>query len=199
MGRTLLAFRAFIRILCNADFARHVEWLAEGRLPPPEAPTADRGTDVQPVQRQTGSLPHEKKEAAPAPSPRPPAPPSALLLLAALQREARLVDFVKEPLAGFSDAQIGAAARDVHRDCAAVLERMFSLQPVVTDAEGAEITVPAGFDAAQYRLTGKVTSQAPFRGTLAHHGWRANRCDLPEWTGSDEAARIIAPVEVEVR
>jgi hypothetical protein len=186
MGRIVLAFQVFFRILCNADFARHARWLAEGGLPPPEAPPPPR----EPV---------TKKEPVSIPSPRPPAPPSALLLLAALQREARLVDFLKEPLAGFSDAQIGAAARDVHRDCAAVLERMFALQPIVTDAEGAQVTVPAGFDAAQYRLTGNVTSQAPLRGALVHHGWRATRSELPEWTGSEEAARIIAPVEVEVR
>jgi hypothetical protein len=184
MGRILLAFRVFVRILCNADFARHATWLAEGRPPAAEPEAAEERPSPKPQK---------------IPAARPTAPPSALLLLAALQREARLVDFVKEPLAGFSDAQIGAAARDVHRDCGAVLERMFALAPIVADAEGAQITVPAGFDAAQYRLTGQVTSQAPLRGTLVHHGWRASRCELPEWTGSDEAARIIAPVEVEVR
>jgi hypothetical protein len=51
--------------------------------------------------------------------------------LAALQREARLVDFVQEPIAAYSDAQIGAAVRDVHRGCAEVIERLFSLKPVV--------------------------------------------------------------------
>lgn len=192
MGRISLAFRVFIRILCNADFARHAQWLAEGGTPPIDTARADQSAKLPPAQRPA-------EAPTPKPKPQPKAPPSALLLLAALQREARLVDFVKEPLAGFSDAQIGAAARDVHRDCAAVLERMFALQPMVTESEGAEITVPAGFDAAQYRLSGNVSSQAPFRGKLVHHGWRASRCEIPEWTGSDEAARVIAPLEVEVR
>ncbi len=50
-------------------------------------------------------------------------------------REARLVDFIQESLAGYSDAQIGAVARDVHRDSAAVLNRLFALKPAV-DAGG---------------------------------------------------------------
>ena len=72
----------------------------------------------------------------------------AITLLAALQREARFVDFIQESLAGYSDAQIGAAARDVHRDCGAVLERMFALRPAVAEEEGTEVEVPAGFDPA---------------------------------------------------
>ena len=38
----------------------------------------------------------------------------AIQLLALLQREGRLVDFLREDLGSYSDAQIGAAARDVH-------------------------------------------------------------------------------------
>ena len=68
---------------------------------------------------------------APAPvRPVPAAPPAAepaprrsdaITLLAALQREARFVDLVQEPLGEYSDDQIGAAARDVLRDCREVL------------------------------------------------------------------------------
>ena len=58
--------------------------------------------------------------------PKPPARSEAITLLAALQREARFVDFIQESLAGYTDAQIGAAARDVHRDCGTVLKRMFA-------------------------------------------------------------------------
>ncbi len=122
----------------------------------------------------------------------------AVTLLATLQREARLVDFVKEPLAGYSDAQIGAVARDVHRDCGAVLQRLFDLRPVVEEEEGAEIEVPSGFDAARFHLTGNVVGEPPFHGRLAHHGWIATACNLPAWTGSKESASIIAPVEVEL-
>ena len=123
----------------------------------------------------------------------------ALSLLAVLQREARFVDFVMEPITGYSDAQIGAAVRDVHRGCAAALQRAFAVQPLRTETEGAAVQVPTGFDPAQFKLTGNVTGQPPFRGTLAHHGWKATKCELPAWTGSEAAAQIIAPAEVELK
>ncbi len=139
------------------------------------------------------------KPAAAKPAAKQAARSDAITLLAALQREARFVDFIQESLAGYSDAQIGAAARDVHRDCAAVLARMFALRPAVTEEEGKEVEVPAGFDASRWRLTGNVTGQPPFHGWLVHPGWEATVCELPTWSGSTEAVRIVAPAEVELK
>ncbi len=115
-----------------------------------------------------------------------------------LQREARLVDFLQEPIAAYSDEQIGAAVRDVHRDSAAVLERVFGLKPVVPAEEGAAVDVPDDFDAAKYRLTGNVADRPPFRGVLMHHGWEATRAALPAWTGGASGAEVIAPAVVEI-
>ena len=42
---------------------------------------------------------------------------SGLMLLSALQREGRFVDFIRQDVAGFSDEDIGAAARVVHGGC----------------------------------------------------------------------------------
>ena len=139
---------------------------------------------------------------APAPLPTPvPAPAAArhdaLSLLAVLQREARLLDFLKEPVEGYSDAQIGAAVRSVHKDSAAVIERMFGVEPLQSGAEGGPVEIPAGYDPARYRLVGNVPGQGPLRGKLAHPGWKATRSDVPEWTGKADAAQVIAPAEVE--
>ncbi len=123
----------------------------------------------------------------------------AITLLAALQREARLVDFLQESLADYSDAQIGAAVRDIHRECGAVLNRLFALRPAVTDEEGAEVEIPPGFDPARWRLTGNVSGEPPFHGRVVHPGWEATTCELPTWSGSAAAAKIIAPAEVEVK
>ena len=109
------------------------------------------------------------------------------------------MDFVQESLAGYTDAQIGAVARDVHRDCGAVLERLFALRSAVEKEEGAEVEIPAGFDPARWRLTGNVAGQPPFRGRLVHPGWEATICELPTWSGGAAAARIVAPAEVELR
>lgn len=182
-----LAFRLFFRTLFNAEFRQQADLLVRGELtnkaasPPPQPTAAPKAEPRKPEPKK------------------PPPRSEALTLLAALQREARLVDFLQEPIADYNDAQIGAAVRDIHRDCAAVLERMFGLRALLTETEGAAIEVPAGFDAARYSLTGNVAGQPPYRGTLAHHGWQVTRCELPQWSGGDEAARVVAPAVVELK
>jgi hypothetical protein len=139
-----------------------------------------------------GGEPGRRPEAAPARS-------EALSLLGVLQQEARLVDFFMEDLAAYSDAQIGAAVRDVHRDGAAALERLFAIRPLRKEPEGSDLLVPAGFDAGAVRLTGNVAGAPPYRGKLRHPGWLATRVELPRWTGTAEAGRVVSPAEIEVR
>jgi hypothetical protein len=122
----------------------------------------------------------------------------AVALLAALQREARLVDLIQEPLDAYTDEQVGAAARSVLKDSAGVLQRFFALAPVRKEEEGAAVEVPGGYDPARFRLTGQPQGSGPFRGKLAHKGWQATTVSLPSWTGSKDAALVIAPAEVEV-
>jgi len=177
--RLFLAIRAFFLVLFKREVAQRVA----GLLSSPEA---------APVPNEPPAKPK------PAPAPKP-VRSEALTLLAALQREARLVDFVKEPLDAYSDAQVGAAARQVHRDCGQVLQRLFDLQPVRTEGEGAAIELPPGFDADRCRVTGNVTGQPPFQGRLVHHGWEARQCQLPAWSGSAAAAKVVAPAEIEVK
>lgn len=179
MGRVSTAFRAFFRSLFNAETALRVEEALRDSaqetaqvqaLPSPASPVIER----KPLQSD------------------------AIALLAALQREARLVDFLKEDLAGYSDEQVGAAVREIHRDSAGVLDRFFAVRAIINEEEGNQVDVPAGFDAGRYRLTGKLSGSAPFRGTLRHHGWEVTQCELPAFSGSESAAKTIAPAEVEV-
>lgn len=121
----------------------------------------------------------------------------AITLLATLQREARLLDFLMEKLDDYDDAQIGAAARTVHDDCAAVIERMFDVQPLRAEAENAQMTVEKP-DVAHVQLVGNVCGEAPYRGRLTHHGWVATKCELPTWSGHTDAALVLAPAEVEI-
>ncbi len=188
MRRIWLAIRVFFAVLFNGDIAARVEEaLRVGKPNRPEVPPPKQVSAAE-------TRPEAKKPAA-----KPALRSEAITLLATLQREARFVDFIKEPLAGYEDAQIGAVARDVHRDCAAVIERLFAPAPVVSQPEGAEMDVPAGFDSGRYQLTGNVVGDPPFHGHLAHHGWEATRCEVPSWSGKDAAARVIAPAEVELR
>jgi hypothetical protein len=162
--------------------------------------TEQKPTSLSAAEKQPPAKPQAKVEAKPAAPKQPPkqARSEAITLLAALQREARFVDFIKEPLEGYSDAQIGAAARDVHRDCGKVLDRLFSIRAIDSQEEGSTLQVPAGFDAGRYRLTGNVVGNPPFHGRLVHHGWEAGEAQLPEWTGTPQSARVIAPIEVEL-
>jgi hypothetical protein len=121
---------------------------------------------------------------------------SGLAVLSLLQREGRLVDFLKEDMAAFSDAEIGAAARVVHAGCRRLFAEYLTLEPALQDAEGASITVPAGFDAQRIRLTGNIVGQPPFHGTLKHHGWVVTAVRLPAVSELDP--RVLAPAEVEL-
>ncbi|HSB67900.1 MAG TPA: DUF2760 domain-containing protein [Candidatus Methylomirabilis sp.] len=123
---------------------------------------------------------------------------SGLTLLAALQREGRLIDFLQQDVAGYSDEEVGAAARVVHTGCRRVLQQSLELTPAVRDPEGAPLTVPPGFDNQRIRLTGNVTGQPPFRGTITHHGWVATVIRLPEPSEALDP-RVVAPAEVELK
>lgn len=121
----------------------------------------------------------------------------ALLLLTLLQRDGRLIDFLHEDVAGFPDADVGAAARVVHSGCKKAIAQYFTFAPVRTESEGASITVEKGFDPSQIRLAGNVSGEPPFKGKLAHQGWKATDVRLPERPPSIDA-RVVAPAEVEI-
>ena len=177
LRRIPLAFAAFFRILSDADFAARLNGLNGLDAPPAAAPTPP---------------------AAPAPRPLRETPADAALqLLGLLQRDARLIDFTEENLAGFSDADIGAAARVVHEGCRKVLREHFTIAPVCAQAEGSRITLNVGFDAGAIRLTGNVVGAPPFQGSLVHRGWRATDVRLPKLTDSHDAA-VCAQAEVEL-
>lgn len=156
------------RVLGNASLAQQVAVLEPAAAAVPAAPP-----------------PPEKTHAA------------GLAVFALLQREGRLIDFLQEDVSSFSDADIGAAARVVHAGSRKVLEQYLTLEPVLKEAEGASVTVPAGFNAERIRLTGNIAGEPPFRGSLKHHGWVATAVRLPAVATSLDA-RVIAPAEVEL-
>lgn len=121
----------------------------------------------------------------------------AVQMLALLQRDGRLVDFITEDIAPYQDAQIGAAARDVHESCRKVIEHYFKLEPVIDSEEGQMVTVEPGFDPATIKLIGNITSRSPLRGQLRHKGWRVARVNMPPLPGGS-GREIIAPAEVEI-
>src|SRR5688572_18080603 len=120
--------------------------LFKGRLPVALQPAAARaGTPAQPASAES----HDR----------------AVQLLALLQREGRLIDFALEDLAAYPDAQIGAAARDVHAGCRRVLERYVTLEAILPGREGEAVTVGQDqpIDPAAFHLVGNEIGRASCR------------------------------------
>lgn len=139
----------------------------------------------------------EARKAQPAALPPERVHASGLMVLSALQREGRLIDFLQQDVAGFSDEEVGAAARVVHEGCRKVVGQYFEFEPAAKEAEGTTLTIQAGFNPQRIRLTGNVAGEPPFRGTLKHHGWVAREIRLPAVSDAIDA-RVVAPAEVEL-
>ena len=134
---------------------------------------------------------------APAAAPPPPdTADRAVQMLSLLQRDGRLIDFLMEDIAAYSDTQIGAAVRDVHAGCRAALTRYASLAAVINDAEGSTVTVERGTDPASVKVVGNVAGEPPYRGVLRHRGWDVVKIELPPLPATGRT--IVAPAEVEV-
>ena len=168
--RYFFALKCFFRIWFSGEVAGRVRGALDGAALP------------EPAQPRTVSAEGER---------------GAARLLAVLQREGRLVDFLREDVGAYEDAQIGAAVRGVHAGCRKVLDEFVKLEPVMAGSEGSVVAVEAGFDASAIRLVGDVQGEPPYRGTLAHHGWKAAALKLPELPESMDAM-VVAPAEVEV-
>ncbi|MBY4871343.1 DUF2760 domain-containing protein [Burkholderia anthina] len=188
-GRLSLAVGTFFSVIGNREFAAGVLRVRDGA--PAPAPVAPAPAPAP------AAAPAPEPVKAPAPELREASPQAALQLLGLLQRDARFIDFVEEDIAGYGDADIGAAARLVHDGCRAALREHFTIVPVRDEAEGSRVTLPAGFDATAVRVTGNVVGAAPFTGTVSHRGWRVADVRLPKLTGSHDAS-VIAPAEVEL-
>ena len=131
----------------------------------------------------------EVKDEGPSPEP--------LRMLALLQRDARLLDFLTEDISDYDDEQVGAAVRDIHRDSKATLDKYVTLGPVLDKEEDESYDVPEGFDPGSIRLTGQVKGEPPFKGTVVHRGWKITELKLPE-PPEQKDKMVLAPAEVTI-
>lgn len=167
--RFWFAFACFFRTLFDAEFA-------------------GRAWSVRDSSKELAPAKLESKERDLTP---------ALQLLALFQREGRLVDFLKQDVSGFSDQDVGMAARAVHEGCRKALATHATITPVRTEDEGSSVTLEAGFDASRIKLTGNVSGQGPYGGTLRHKGWQATKLTLPVAVDGHDTS-VLAPAEVEL-
>jgi hypothetical protein len=176
--RFILALKCFFLVL----FAKRLPQDAAALLPAPEAPPAPPQLEPPKPVEVDGSK-HAVR--------------GAVQLLSLLQREGRLLDFLQEEIDSYSDAQIGAAVRDIHRGCKKALAEHLPIEPVLRDQENATVRVDPGFDPSRIRLVGNVLGEPPYTGTLRHHGWRTGKSALPTLTGTQDPS-VVTPAEVEI-
>ncbi len=187
--RFILAIKCFFLVL----FAKRLPAEAAALLPKPEEqkkalPESVVEAEIAEVKRPVEKAQPEKKEDGVR---------GAVQLLAILQREGRLLDFLQEEVDAYSDAQIGAAVRDIHRGCKKALAEHMPVEPVLREPENAQVRVDPGFDPSRIRLVGNVVGEPPFTGALRHHGWRIAKVTLPTPArGTDPT--VVAPAEVEL-
>lgn len=137
--------------------------------------------------------------AAPEPQSANPTKPAGepLRLLALLQSEARLVDFLLEDISQQKPADIGAAVLDIHNRAQAVLKQYLTIVPVLSESEGSQATVSAGFDPSAIRVIGNVTGQPPYTGEVQHPGWKVREVKLPP-TATGQDPLVLQPAEVQI-
>lgn len=184
LGGSLVLFGILLWLTLRASARRT---LAKLDVPKPVTPAPKKGKKNLPPRPTL-----EEKEALARENQR-----RTLHLLSLLQREGRLVDFLEENLKDYDDAQIGAAVRSIQENCQKALKKYLKIEAVIDKEEGEEIAVEKGFDASAIKLTGNVSGEPPFKGSLQHRGWRVGRFDLPTLSGSPDPA-VIAPAEVEI-
>ncbi len=192
------AFKAFFSILGDGEKAELWEKACGGKL--------IEDTQVKDLESKVGELEGELKsgktevsklkdelKAAASKNDRS----DAIYTLTLLQREGRLIDFLKEDIGPYSDEQVGAAVRQIHEGCGKVLEKHFKVQPLINSAEGDEVEVPKAYDLAKFSLSCQVSGDGPFKGSLVHKGWQASGLSLPERSKETDAS-VICPSEVDI-
>jgi hypothetical protein len=156
--------------------------------------------------RKSGKGTIELQEAPPKAEPLPPQPrvdvdavrgQGALTLLAMLQQDGRLVDFLQQDVTTFSDEEVAAAARVVHDGCKKALSSHVTIEAVRSEAEGDRVVLAEGYETELVKLTGNVRGKAPYEGVLRHKGWRATKVSLPTPTKGHDAT-VVCPAEVEL-
>jgi hypothetical protein len=173
LNRIVLAFRCFFSLLFQGA-------LSAGTL-----------TELGLTRREAAPV-----KAAPPAAPVVRASDGALQILGILQRDSRLIDFLMEDIASYSDDQIGAAVRELHDQCRDALARYVTLQPVIDGVEGTFTQAPSS-DPNVVKFIGNVPAKPPKGGTLRHKGWRAAKVDLPALAGKQDPS-VIAPAEIEI-
>jgi hypothetical protein len=180
--RVAVAFRCFFSILFHGDIPNDI---VQKRV------KHDGEVPQRPAAQGSVSRPTEVERPASEAFDR------AVQILALLQRDGRLIDFLAENISPYPDAQLGAAVRTIHEACRKVLDHYVKLEPILNSEEDQPVTLQGGFDPAAIKLIGNVVGEPPVRGVLRHKGWRVKEVNLPPLP-QGASRMVVAPAEVEL-
>ncbi len=198
LARLVFALGCFVRLVVDARFAAAVRRLLEAGEPRGSAGQAERALpseaiarDVTPtvVELEAPKLADTSSVSGTVVDPRA----SARVLLALLQREGRFVDFLEQSVDGFSDADVGAAARVVHVGCKKALAGRVVFAPVRDEDEGARVCLGGSELDVMFSGAGGLRA-GTF--TIVHRGWRITQDDLPALTAGHDGS-LLQAAEVE--
>lgn len=210
LSRFLFAFACFFRVLFNGRFAARVHEAkalfdaSAAALPEQPALRLRDGAPLRDGAQVSAEKAAAKETATQAEASKARAVEAAaardrgaLMLLALLQREGRFVDFVQQEVTEFDDEQVAAAARVVHEGCRRALRDHVTFVPVRGEQEGDRVVLAEGYDVGANKLVGNVTGKPPYKGTVQHRGWRAEKLKLPQEVGAHDAT-VVAQAEIEL-
>src|SRR5271170_5069757 len=113
--RVVFAFRCFLSILFHGEIPTDIaQKLVEGPVPQTPATFASSVSRLKEVER-----------------PAPEGFDRAVQMLALLQRDGRLIDFLAENISDYPDIQVGAAVRTIHETCRQALDQYVKLEPIL--------------------------------------------------------------------
>jgi hypothetical protein len=192
--RLIIAVRAFFSALftpgasdCIADALRLNKFAKQKGEQATSAPVKKSPLSIAPREGSLGTTIVDYSKVATSRS-------DALTLLAVMQKESRILDLIFDDLDGYSDEQIGGASRQVLRDLRDCLDSHVKIESLVDKQEGDVVQIPDAASPIRWKVIGDASAQS---GTLTHAGYVAKKVALPEWTGTEENASIIAPAEVD--
>src|ERR1700688_3682147 len=119
--RIAVAFRSFFSILFHADIPEDTaQKVVKTTGPVRQVPAAAEPSGLR--------LQEDARSGSEASG-------RAVQMLALLQRDGRLVDFLAEDISVYPDAQLGAAVRTIHETCRQVLDHYLKMEPILNSEE----------------------------------------------------------------
>jgi hypothetical protein len=172
----------FLALLSQLDAISQFKKITQLKLSTVQGGTPVQGHDLNPLSAENSAE----------------ARAQVLSFLGLLQEKGRLIDYAMEDIGSFSDQEVGAVGRLVHKGVREVLQSFFEIVPVRSEVEEALISINETDSPKTYRILGAAPKNFPFQGKVLHRGWKTNKFTPPKRLAWDDdiSQKIITPAEI---